>query len=221
MTGAPDTVAGSRLGRLARRAAAGSAAVQERCDLCSAPIPDEHRHLLDLHTRELRCTCRACSLLFDREAAGRDHYRLVPDRRLRLEDFALEDALWDELHIPVDRACFFNDSGAGRVVAFYPSPMGATESLLELSAWAELQAANPVLGELQPDVEALLVNRARGARDHWLVPIDECFSLVGLIRTNWRGFTGGREVWDKLGRFFEQLDSRSKPATRNGNGKES
>jgi hypothetical protein len=221
VNGAPDTVAGSRLGRLARRSAAESAAVQERCDLCSAPIPDEHRHLLDLQTRELRCTCRACSLLFDREAAGRDHYRLVPDRRLRLEGFELCDALWDELHIPVDMAFFFNDSSAGRVVAFYPGPMGATESLLELSAWAELEAANPVLGELQPDVEALLVNRARGARDHWLVPIDECFSLVGLIRTNWRGFTGGREVWDKLGRFFEQLDGRSKPAMRNGNGKES
>jgi hypothetical protein len=78
-----------------------------------------------------------------------------------------------------------------------------------------------VLDELKPDVEALLVNRARGARDQWLVPIDECFSLVGLIRTNWRGLTGGREVWDKLGRFFEQLDERSRPAGRNGNRKES
>jgi hypothetical protein len=77
-----------------------------------------------------------------------------------------------------------------------------------------------VLRELQPDVEALLVNRARGARDQWLVPIDECFSLVGLIRTSWRGFTGGREVWDKLGKFFEQLDHRSKPATPNGNRKD-
>ena len=31
----------------------------------------------------------------------------------------------------------------GRVVAFYPSPMGATESLLELSAWGELEAREP------------------------------------------------------------------------------
>jgi hypothetical protein len=220
MTGGADTVAGSRLGRLARRAAAESVAVQERCDLCSAPIPEEHRHLLDLATRELRCTCRPCSLLFDREAAARDHYKLVPDRRLRLDGFELDDALWDELHIPVDMAFFYDDSGAGRVVAYYPSPMGATESLLELRAWTELEAKNPVLRELQPDVEALLVNRARGARDQWLVPIDECFSLVGLIRTSWRGFTGGREVWDKLGKFFEQLDHRSKPATPNGNRKD-
>jgi hypothetical protein len=221
MTPAADTIAGSRLGRLARRAAVESAAVQERCDLCSAPIPDQHRHLLDLTTRELRCTCRACSLLFDREAAARDHYKLIPDRRLRLDGFELDDALWDELHIPVDIAFFYEDTNAGRVVAFYPSPMGATESLLELRAWTELAERNRVLDDLKPDVEALLVNRARGARDQWLVPIDECFSLVGLIRTNWRGLTGGREVWDKLGRFFEQLDERSRPAGRNGNRKES
>ena len=221
MTPGADTIAGSRLGRLARRAAEESVAVQERCDLCSAPIPDEHRHLLDLSTRELRCTCRACSLLFDREAAARDHYRLIPDRRLRLDDFELDDALWDELHIPVDIAFFFHDTSAGKVVAFYPSPMGATESLLELRAWTELAEQNPVLGALKPDVEALLVNRARGARAQWLVPIDECFSLVGLIRTNWRGLTGGREVWDRLGRFFEQLDARSQPAGRDGNRKES
>jgi hypothetical protein len=91
-------------------------------------------------------------------------------------------------------------------MAFYPSPMGATESHLELSAWTELEAANPVLATLEPDVEALLVNRARGARRQWLVPIDDCYRLVAVIRTRWRGFTGGREVWQELERFFEDLD---------------
>ena len=213
MTSGANTVAGSRLGRLARRPAPPQAQ-QEHCDLCSAPIPADHRHLLDLTKRELRCTCRPCSLLFDREAAARDHYRLVPDRRLRLADFELDDALWDELHIPVDMAFFYDDTAAQRVVAFYPSPMGATESQLELRAWTQLEQRNPVLGDLQPDVEALLVNRARGARDHWLVPIDECYSLVGLIRTHWKGLTGGREVWDQLARFFEGLDRRSKHVER-------
>ena len=62
-----------------------------------------------------------------------------------------------ELRIPVDMAFFFRNSAAGRVMAFYPSPMGPTESLLELSTWDELERANPVLLELEPDVEALLV----------------------------------------------------------------
>ena len=50
-------------------------------------------------------------------------------------------------------------SAAGGVVALYPSPAGATECELDLEAWDELVAANPVLDDLEPDVEALIVNR--------------------------------------------------------------
>ncbi len=156
------------------------------------------------------CACTACKILFDRGAAGGGHYRLIPERRLRLAGFDLADAAWEGLRIPVEMAFFFHNSAAQRVVAFYPGPMGATESLLGLEAWQALEADNPVLGEIEPDVEALLVNRARGARGHWLVPIDDCYALVGLIRTRWRGLTGGKEVWEEIGRFFETLDGRSR-----------
>lgn len=203
----------TRLARLAREAAQTRVAEQERCDLCGEPIPAEHRHLLDLRSRELLCTCRACRILFDRDAAGGEHYRLVPERRLRLEDLALDDALWDALRVPVDMAFFFRSSAAGRVLAFYPSPMGPTESQLPLTAWDELEARNPVLRTLAPDVEALLVNRARGARSHWLVGIDECYALVGVVRSHWRGLTGGSAVWAQIAAFFEGLDRRARPAS--------
>jgi hypothetical protein len=132
----------------------------------------------------------------------------VPTRRRRLEGFALDDAQWDRLRIPVDMAFFFHSTRAERVSAFYPSPAGPTECLLELEAWTELEAANPVLGEMEPDVEALLVSRARGMREHWLAPIDDCYELVGLIRTHWRGFGGGEEVWAEIDRFFDDLPTR-------------
>jgi hypothetical protein len=198
---------------LAQRAAVEREAVQEHCDLCGRPIPAEHRHILDLNDRELQCACRACAVLFDSPAAGAGHLRLVPERRLRLDDFTMTDVLWEGLRLPVDMAFFFRDTAAERVSAFYPSPMGPTESLLRLEAWTELEAANPVLGTLVSDVEALLVNRARGERRYWLVPIDECYSLVGLIRTNWRGFSGGTEVWQEMTRFYDELDRRSRPAS--------
>jgi len=179
--------------------------------VCGEPISPEHRHLLNLETRELMCACRACSLLFDRGAAGGGHFKLVPDRRLRLVDFDLRDATWERLRIPVDMAFFFNASAEGRVMAFYPSPMGPTESQLGLDAWDDIERSNPVLRTLEPDVEALLVNRSRGSRQHWLVPIDECYSLVGVIRTRWRGFSGGNEVWQAIDAFFSDLDLRSAP----------
>src|SRR5918911_2518132 len=193
-------------------------APEESCDLWGEPIPPDHRHLLNVSTREMMCVCRPCSILFDREAASEGRYRLIPDRHLFLEDFEMSDAQWESLRIPVDMAFFFYSTPAGRVVAFYPSPMGPTESLLKLSAWEELERCNPVLGGMERDVEALLVNRVRGARDHFLVPIDECYSLVGLIRTNWRGLSGGREVWEEIERFFENLRERSKRAGREGQG---
>jgi hypothetical protein len=210
MEGAGAAVATSRLRRLASRSSE-AMAPEERCELCGQPIAEFHRHVLNVQTGELMCTCRACSTLFDGAAAGGGHFKLIPDRRLRLTRFELPDPVWEQLRIPVDIAYFFRSTREERVKAFYPSPVGPTESLLGLEAWDALEDANPVLRELRDDVEALLVNRARGPRRQWIVPIEDCFSLVAAIRTRWRGFSGGPEVWQEIDRFFDQLDSRSRP----------
>ena len=193
------------MARLAREAALEREQELERCDLCGEPIPAQHRHLFDLSSRELLCACQACRILFERPAAGGAHYRLVPNRRLALTDFVMDDAAWERLRIPVDMAFFFHSSEAERVQAYYPGPMGATESLLELGAWDELVRDNPVLATLEPDVEALLVNRARGARMHFIVPIEDCYRLAGLIRTRWRGLSGGEDVWKAIDGFFKEV----------------
>ena len=216
MAGDSSFSAFSALRRFAREVSekreATETAQEEYCDLCGQTIPPdpEHRHLMEVATREIMCVCRPCSILFDSEAASRGRYRIVPDRLLNLEDFEMSDAQWENLRVPVDMAFFFYNTPAGKVVAYYPSPMGPTESLLELRTWEELETDNPVLKNMERDVEALLVNRARGASDHFLVPMDECYKLVGLIRTRWRGFSGGREVWDDITRFFEELGRRAK-----------
>jgi hypothetical protein len=200
----------SALKRFARRGQQAAQAALELCDFCSEPIPGEHRHLLEVSKREVMCVCRACSILFDREAASLGKFRLIPDRRIYFADFRMSDMQWESLRIPVGLAFFFYSTPAERVLAYYPGPMGATESLLSLDTWGDLVERNPILKEIQPDVEALLINRARGARDHFLVPVDECYRLVGILRMNWRGFTGGKEVWQEIGRFFKQLQARSK-----------
>ena len=72
-------------------------------------------------------------------------------------DFRLSPGQWDSLQVPVSVAFFFVNSSLDRVVAFYPGPAGATESLLPLQTWQAIVLANPALTTLQPDVEALLV----------------------------------------------------------------
>jgi hypothetical protein len=199
------TAATSRLRRLAAPPTAQPVEQLERCELCGERIAPAHRHIVDLHARSLLCACRGCAILFARPGAGGDHYRLVPERRLVLDGFRLDDVQWAALAIPVDLAFFFSSSSAGRVVAVYPGALGATESQLELDAWHEIVTENPVLDELEPDVEALLVNRAGGRREHLLVPIDDCYALAGIMRTHWKGFAGGAEVWHEIDAFFDRL----------------
>lgn len=54
-------------------------------------------------------------------------------------------------------------------------------------------------------MEALLVNRIGAAREYFLVPIDECYKLVGIFRLYWRGLSGGAAVWGEIVDFFETL----------------
>ena len=183
----------------------------ERCELCAAEIGPEHPHLIEPGSRKLFCTCNACGILFSGMGTK---YKRVPRRVLALKDFQLSEGQWDALMVPINMAFFFHSTPDAQVVAFYPSPAGATESLLPLDTWKEIEIANPHLREMEPDVEALLVNRighARGfsAAEYYILPIDECYKLVGLIRANWHGLSGGSEVWQEIARFFDGLKRRA------------
>jgi hypothetical protein len=184
----------------------------ERCEICAEPISDEHGHLVDIEARNLLCACRGCYLLFTSPGAGGGHFRSVPDRYLVFPDFRLSAAQWEKLQIPVSVAFFFVNSSLDRVAAFYPSPAGATESLLPLDMWDELVAVNPTIGTIEPDVEALLVRAGRegDGADCFLVPIDACYELVGEMRRLWRGFDGGSEAHEALDAFFTRIRSRAK-----------
>jgi hypothetical protein len=184
-------------------------AVVERCEMCSAELSDNHEHLVDPSTRQMICACQACAILFSSKAETK--YRRVPQRVRYLPNFQLSDAQWESLMIPISMAFFFHSSAAGKVISLYPSPAGATESLLDFESWDDILRSNPVLQGMEPDTEALLVNRMRDNCEYYLLPIDECYKLVGLIRTNWRGLAGGTEVWEAIARFFTELKEKSSP----------
>jgi Family of unknown function (DUF5947) len=183
----------------------------ERCELCSAEVGNNHSHLIEPGTRRLLCACDACAILFSAMGAK---YKRVPRRVLSLQDFHLSDGQWESLMVPINMVFFFRSTPDARVAAFYPSPAGATESLLELETWQDIEDANPILKDMESDVEALLVNRvghARGfaAPEYYVLPIDECYKLVGLIRAHWKGLSGGTEVWKEIGNFFDSLKRRA------------
>jgi len=193
-----------------RRFTSRPAARGERCDLCGVALAEDHQHLIEPANRRLVCACDACAILFDNPTSK---FVRVPRSVRRLTAPAFSDAQWDALAIPIGMAFFFVNSTLGRVVAMYPGAAGAAESLLPLQTWDELVPADSPVRTLRFDVEALLVNRVTrtpsAALRDYLVPIDLCYRLVGVIRSEWRGFSGGTEAWTAIERFYAELDARA------------
>jgi hypothetical protein len=223
--GLPPSIQEVLAARAAARSDAGVPEGAERCEMCREVLGERHGHVVDLEKRSLSCTCRACYLLFTHDGAAGGRYRAVPEHVYHDPGRPLTDADWNELQIPVAMAFFFYNSALDRVVAGYPSPGGATECELDLAAWDRLAAAYPLLGALAPDVEAIFVNRTEhgsvspGGRppqtspryEMFLIPVDECYSLVGELRMKWQGFDGGAEARAALEVFLDGVRRRALP----------
>jgi hypothetical protein len=182
----------------------------ERCDLCATVLSGEHEHLVDPANRRLLCACNACAVLFDHSGATR--YRRIPRDIRGLPGFEISDILWNSLAIPIGLVFFFRSSVSNGILAVYPSPGGPTETVVDEELWTALASLDDAVAGLLIDIEALLVNRTRGARDYCIVPIDQCYKLIGLIRRHWTGISGGDEVWDQIRLFFDSLRERARPA---------
>jgi hypothetical protein len=202
VSGQADAVTALRaLARAGGSAPRPSRPPDERCDLCHTTVPDDHRHLLHLGERRIVCACEACWALHSGDA----EYRPTGMRTLWLEEFVCDDATWASLSIPIGLAFFMRSTASNSVVAFYPSPAGATESELPLDAWDGLVRDNPVLDRLDADGEALAVNRLADPPQYAILPIDRCYELVGLVRTRWEGISGGDALTEAVPGFFARM----------------
>ncbi len=177
----------------------------EKCNFCGRILSSDHRHLVDLSAMKFMCTCEMCMITLAESGA----YKPLPQRYLELEGFNMPDALWSDFLIPVNMAFFVLSSGRNGAVAYYPAPTGATESKLKMEAWNQLAQLNPLLNDLAPDLEALLINRLDDKGQYFIVPIDKCYELIGMIRITWKGIFGGKEVNDIIRQFFSKLKERS------------
>jgi hypothetical protein len=182
-----------------------SSATGDHCELCPTGLGDDHRHLLHLDERRIICVCETCWSL----RSGDAEYRATGSRTVFLEDFVLPDDVWAAFQIPIGLAFMMRSSLDGRIVAMYPSPAGATESRLDLDAWARLERANLALARMEPDAEALIVNRIASPAQYVVAPIDQAYKLVGLIKARWEGISGGTETEDAVAEFFAGLRGRT------------
>jgi hypothetical protein len=212
VTGIDEAVAGRRkalmvsgLRGLAKPKApqqpAAADADEEHCDLCGTTVPSDHRHMLNLYERQIVCVCEGCWGL----KSGDDEFRPTGHRTVWLEGFQLPEELWAQFRIPIGLAFFMFSSVTNCIVALYPSPAGATESELHFETWERIVGLNPVLRDLEPDAEALIVNRMADPAQFAIAPIDRCYMLVGLVKLAWEGISGGAGVEEAIAAYFDDL----------------
>lgn len=163
-----------------------------RCDLCAVPLDGTHRHLLDTDDHDLRCVCTPCRILFEQPGAGNDRLRVVP-RRWQRADAGGSDAAWAATGIPVGLALLTLDDDGSPSVR-YPGPAGPVDGVVALDAWHRLRREVPLLSEISPHVETVLVDRRPGHHDVVLVPTDEAYAFVARVRDAWTGLGGGPGV---------------------------
>jgi hypothetical protein len=192
-------------GSVSRGPERAAAVAQQRCDLCNTTLPDDHRHMLHLVDRRIVCTCEACWALY----SGNAEYRPTGMRTVWLEGFECDEETWAGFQIPIGLAFFMRSTVTDSVVAFYPSPAGATESELNLESWAALVERNPMLEQLDTDAEALVVNRLAEPHQFAIIPIDHCYALVGSIKSRWEGISGGDAIERAVPEFFAGIRARA------------
>lgn len=171
----------------------------ECCETCGEALQPDHEHTFDPVRRTLRCTCRLCAM------AQESSYPRIPKTVRMLPQFKVSDQQWTLLAIPVALAFFSYSTHAQGIVVQYPGPAGVMESSIEANSWEELCRLNPALRTMLPDVQALLVNRVDTTRRYFIVPIEVCYKLCGLIRRSWQGFSGGTAAWAEMASFFDDL----------------
>ena len=178
----------------------------ERCELCGAALDEMHQHLLDRKSRQIACSCDGCAIVFCGQQGAK--FLRIPRRIRRVDAQTFTDLEWEAMTLPINLAFFLRDA-KGRMTAMYPSPAAAIESHIDLDALNSDHAIRARLQTLEPEVEALIVNRIGDENLSFISPLDECYRLVGIVKTKWRGLSGGADVWAGIHEFFEHLEAHA------------
>lgn len=105
-------MASSSFAALRRFAKTPQQPVLERCELCNLVLPPTHRHLLDMVSRQVACSCDPCALLFQNAVGAK--FKIIPRDAHALPDFQMTDGEWESLALPIDLAFFFTTRRRGR-----------------------------------------------------------------------------------------------------------
>jgi len=198
-------------------AAAGGARARSRsgASFCGQLLPARHSHVVHIERRNLLCACRPCFLLFSSAGAAGGKVKAVPEEVFDLGEGVFSQAQWTGCR---SRSISRSSSSTALSAAPWFSIPARREppSRCCRSNVEELVREHPRLATLSQDVEALLAWQRSETSDQpsaaFIVPIDACYELVGIVRRTWKGFHGGEEAWQAIAAFFSALRARASTA---------
>ena len=183
--------------------------------MCAEPIGEEHQHVVDLESRGLMCTCRACYLLFTARATPQLRYRAVPDRYLSFPDLAFGAGQWDELRDPGRAGVLLPQlrarTGRSRSTRARPAPpspscrwgLGPDRRRPTRAGHARARRRGAAGPRARPTASG---RRVLPGADRRLLRAGRAAADV------WRGFDGGQEARAAIDAFFADVAARSRPA---------
>ena len=192
----------------ARRAADPAAARASTASCARSSLAEDHRHLLDLEERRIVCVCPNCWSMRSGDASS--------GRRLAhawLDDFELSDELWAAFQIPIGLA-FFMRSRRPAGSSAVPEPGGRHRVRARPRAWDRARGGQP--GARAARARRRGADRQPPARPaaYAIAPIDRCYRLVGIIKANWEGISGGARSRRRRRRFFDDLRAAARDERR-------
>ena len=170
------------------------------CELCPIGIGEDHRHLLHLVERRIVCVCETCWST----RSGDPEFRPPGSRTLVLDDFDMTDEVWQSFGIPIGltflcaRVSAAGSSPSTRARRVRPSPSSTSAPGTRCARPTRSSTASSPTP--RPSWST-----ARARRVYAIVPVDQAYKLVGLVKERWEGISGGRGVQEAVAEYFEAL----------------
>jgi len=170
------------LKRFTLREALAGAATIELCELCAAPLRENHDHLLDARARKAVCSCPACALLFPDVADAAARYVRLQSHFTTLGEAELSEVDLELLGVPVQLVVLCPSALHDALFMLYPSAAGAVEGRAPFGAWRALVTRHIALETVQVDHDALVVDLRTGERAVLHVSLDVAYELLGSLQ---------------------------------------
>ena len=146
------------------------------CRFCSSALDSPPNPLFEVATQRVLFACNPCASRFEKRSGG--PFKLIPRSTRQIEDFRMPEVPWQTYDLPGNVTFVFYCTAAAKLLSVCKVAAGTVDLTVPREVWKAIIEANPVLEEMRPDVEGLLIIHTGDSREYFIAPIDVCYNLI-------------------------------------------